>query len=223
MNDGGRLTKLELQRMCGHLRAALVSDALDALGLRQQCLGVGLAQLRPGRVLVGHAFPARVVAVDALPAIPYTGLLAALDAISPGEVFVASARPDAHVAIWGELVSTACMQRGAVGAVCNGYARDTTVVRTLEFPVFCRGAAPYDINGRGEIAEHGHPVDFNGVRVEPGDLVVGDDDGVMSVPLGVVREVIARALEKGRNEGRFRAAVRGGMSASAAFAEHGVL
>jgi len=223
VNADSRLTKPELLRVRGRLRAALVSDVLDALGLRHQCLGTGLSQLRPGRILVGHAFPVQVVAVNALPAVPYTGLLAALDAIGPQEVFVASASPDAHVAIWGELVTTACMYREAVGAVCNGYARDTAVVRKLDFPVFSRGTVPYDINGRGEIAEHGRPVEFDGVRVEPGDLIVGDDDGVMSVPLGLAREVIKRALEKRRGEDKFRAAVRGGMSASDAFAKHGVL
>lgn len=220
---GSRLTGKELARLRRTIRAALVSDALDALGLRRQCLGPGLRPLREGQVLVGHAFPVQVARVNTVPDRPYVGLLAALDAIGPDEVFLASASAGDEVAIWGELITNACMHRGAVGAVCNGFARDTTMLRQLDFPVFSRGTVPYDSNGRTEITGHGVPVQFEGVLVEPGDLIVGDDDGVVSVPRAVVREAIESALQKAQGENQFRSAVSAGMPATEAFVKYGVL
>jgi 4-hydroxy-4-methyl-2-oxoglutarate aldolase len=209
--------------MRGRLRSALVADALDATGMRSQCLDPAVVSLRQGDVLLGYAFPVRIEAVVAVPAVPYQGLLAAIDSIGAGEVFVAAAEGASNVAIWGELVGTACAHRGAAGAVCDGYARDSTALRSFDFPVFCKGTVPYDSNGRSEVVAHRVSVDFGGVRVDPGDLVVADDDGVVIVPRAVSSEVVESALAKGESESQFRTAVKSGMGATEAFAKYGVL
>jgi 4-hydroxy-4-methyl-2-oxoglutarate aldolase len=205
------------------LRSALVSDSLDALGHRNRCLSAAIAPVTGRTSLVGLAFPVQIEAVDELPAVPYTGLLAALDAIRRDEVFVAAVAGDADVAIWGELVTTVCRARGAVGAVCDGYARDTARIRELGFPVFCRGTIPTDSNGRSEVRSHNMPVTIDGVLIEPGDLVVADDDGVAVVPAALIDKVVHMALDKDAHESRFRAAVVAGMTATEAFAKFGVL
>ena len=205
------------------LRSALVSDALDALDYRHQCLPAAMSSLRAGTAVVGRAFPVQIVPVDALPEVPYVGLLASLDAIEAGDVYVAAVGQSADVAIWGELVTTACLARGAVGAICDGYARDTARIRDLDFPVFCRGTIPTDSNGRSEVRAHNIAVTIEGVRIEPGDLIVADDDGVAVVPSALLTKVVHMALEKDAHESDFRAAVASGMAATVAFAKFGVL
>jgi regulator of RNase E activity RraA len=205
------------------LRSALVSDALDALGHRDRCLSAGIIPIMRHTLLVGRAFPVQIEPVDTVPDVPYVGLLAALDAVNDDDVFVAAVGGDADVAIWGELVTTVCRARGAAGAVCDGYARDIAKIRETGFPVFCRGTVPTDSNGRSEVRAHNVPVVIDGVLIEPGDLVVADDDGVTVVPADLIDTVVKMALDKDAHESRFRAAVADGMTASEAFAKFGVL
>ena len=89
--------------------------------------------------------------------------------------------------------------------------------------MLCRGADPRDMNGRGEVVAHNATVEMDGVTIAPGDLVVGDDDGVIIVPQGIIDEVVDTALAKSRLENRFRQAVRDGMPPSEAFKRFEVL
>lgn len=212
-----------LRELQQRLRTALVADALDAVGLRDQSLAPGLSPLHPGVTLVGHAFPVEIAPVDSVPDKPYDGLLRSLDAVGEGDVYVAAVRGIARVAIWGELITTACQAAGVLGAVCDGYARDSGIVRGLGFPVFCRGTAPTDSKGRSEVRAFGGQVAIDGVDIARGDLVVADDDGVVVVPVDVADDVVRLAIEKGEHESQFRRAVRDGMSARVAFETYGVL
>lgn len=205
------------------LRSALVSDALDALGLRAQCLAAGILPVTLGTVVAGSAFPLDAVVVDAAPEVPYQGLLRALDSVPRDAVVVVSSLERGDVAIWGELLSSICVARGAAGAVCDGNIRDVGRLRSLGFPVFARGTVPTDINGRLEVTGAAGSITVAGVLVAAGDLVVADDDGVVVAPAAVADEVVARALEKASGESGFRAAVEAGLSASEAFAKFGVL
>ncbi len=205
------------------LRTALVSDALDALGLRNRCLPAGIAPLRPGTLAVGQAYPLAAVIVESAPEIPYRGLLAALDATPRDSIVVVSAMGRDDVAIWGELLTTICVARGAAGAVCDGNIRDVARLRTLDFAVFARETIPTDIDGRLEVTGAADSIAVGGVLVAAGDLVVADDDGVVVVPAAAATEVVARAAEKASSESGFREAVEAGMSASDAFTTFGVL
>ncbi|MCE2532499.1 MAG: RraA family protein [Acidimicrobiia bacterium] len=218
-----RFTPERLAELGTRIGSSLVSDALDEAGLRHQSLPPGCAPLVADQVLVGYAFPTRLEATDEIPDVPYVGLLAALDAIGPGEVWVGATGGFRDAALWGELLSTACISSGAVGALIDGYVRDRHVIRSLGFPVLCRGADPRDINGRGEVVAHNVTVEVDGVTVAPGDLVVGDDDGVVIVPQALIDEVVGTAIEKTSSESRFRQAVREGMPPGEAFKRFGVL
>ena len=218
-----RFTRSKLADLAEHIGSSLVSDSLDAAGYRRQSLGAGYAPLRTGQVVLGYAFPVQVERTDDIPEIPYVGLLRALDAIAPGEVWVGASSGFRDASLWGELLSTASMASGSVGAVLDGFARDRNAIRSLGFPVVCRGADPRDMNGRGEVVAHNVTVEVDGVTVAPGDLVVGDDDGVVIVPGDVIDQVVDAALEKARRESRFRQAVRDGMPPSQAFKRFEVL
>jgi 4-hydroxy-4-methyl-2-oxoglutarate aldolase len=205
------------------LRGALVSDALDSLGLRAQSLRAGIVPLTPGTAVAGPAFPLEVTVVDAPPEVPYRGLLRALDAVPRDAVVVASAMGREDVAIWGELLSSICIARAAAGVVCDGNIRDVGELRGLGFPIFARGTIPTDINGRLEVTGPAESITAAGVLVTTGDLVVADDDGVVVVPAAVAEETVARALNKASGESEFRDAIEAGLSATEAFAKFGVL
>ena len=212
-----------LAELSTRLRSALVADALDGQELRFQCLGPGIKPLSAGPVIVGPAFTVQIAAVEAVPDVPYVGLLEAVDAIQAGDIFVAATGGLLGVAVWGELITTACLHRGAVGSVCDGYARDSRLLRQLTFPVFCRGTVPYDSNGRSEVLRHSVPVTIDGITIHPNDLVVADDDGVVIVPAASAEAIVEAALSKDAHESEFRSAVASGMSATQAFKTFGVL
>ncbi|CDR17759.1 RraA family protein [Streptomyces iranensis] len=206
------------------LTSALASDALDALGRRRQCLGpdirpLGLAQRVVGRAHTVHA----VAAAEVSPARPYEGLLSALDHTAPGTVFVFHTGRSDAAGVWGELVTTACLSRQVAGALTDGLIRDVSRVQALGFPVFSRGATPYDSKGRVDVVEELVPVTIDGVRIDPGDLIVGDADGVCVVPAELEEKVISLVREKRAGEREFREAVARGVPVTDAFRTYRVL
>jgi 4-hydroxy-4-methyl-2-oxoglutarate aldolase len=217
------MTARPLPAYAAALTAALVSDALDRVGHHHQCLRPEIAALAPGMTTIGCAFPVTAVRVEEPPEIPYVGLLHALDEIEPDDVYVISSGGATDVALWGELLSTIAIARGAVGAVCDGYVRDSAKVRALGFPVFARGTVPLDIHGRLEVVGHGSPVSIDGIEISHGDLLVADDDGVVVVPPEIEEAVLASAHEKGVAEDGFRKDVASGMLPSRAYELHRVL
>jgi len=179
--------------------------------------------LQSNVVLIGRAFTVTAIPADHPASPPYVGLLKALGEIRSGEVFIYPTGRSDRAAVWGELVSAACLARGVAGLVTDGFIRDVARIRQLAFPVFSRGHLPYDVNGRLEVVDQGKVVDIDGVRIAPGDLVIADDDGVVIVPADIEAEVIERSIAKDAQERRFREAVEQGDSARVAFERFDVL
>lgn len=217
------MVTIDLDLVRRELGSAVLSDTLDSRGLRHQCLAAGIAPLEADTVLAGYAFPVTIRRVFDVPETPFEGLVTALDAIGQDEVFITPTQRAKDIAVWGELLSTACQVRGAAGAITDGFVRDTRQVRSLGFPVFSAGTIPYDSMGRHEIDQHRVPCVIDGVRIEPGDLVVADSDGVVVVPSGMAHEIVEAAWAKRSSELEFRQAVADGMPASVAFRTFGVL
>jgi regulator of RNase E activity RraA len=185
--------------------SALVADALDALGLRDQTAASRLKPLFPGAAIVGRVYPVHVVEDLADPMEPYEGEMAALAALSPGDVGVYAVDRGSRAAAWGELFSCGAIGRGAVGAIVDGCVRDARQIEELGFPVFAADTSPLDTRARARVASHGTPMEFAGVPVERGDLVVADRDGVIFVPAAQVDAVAAlvskkKPLERGARE-----------------------
>ena len=105
----------------------------------------------------------------------------------------------------------------------DGFARDVRGIREMRFPVYHGGIAPLDSKGRGKVVAIDEPVTCAGVRVEPGDLVFGDVDGVVVVPRIVEADVVARALQKVRSENVTRDELRKGAKLKDVFDRYGVL
>lgn len=218
------ITRVELiKSLRPWFRVALACDALDAMGLRAQGLDRTIKSLHAGWRLVGYAKTVVVEPVRAASKGAYSGLLDALQKIERGDVMVSMSTEDCGDALWGELMATACIAGGGAGAVSDGYARDYAELGSLPFPVFCRGTIPYDSRGRSEVTASGVPITVGAVTVKPGDLIVGDDDGVVVIPESATTEVVRLAEKKALTEDAFREEVRGGLRIGDAVAKYDIL
>src|SRR6266550_6676158 len=207
----------------GRLSTAVVSDILDDLGHHYHVLDPAIRPLGTAAVIAGWANPFLVAEVDEIPADPYTGEIAALDDIAPGEVVLVAAGGSARAACWGELFSTAALARRARGTLIDGYCRDAQVIAALGYPVWCRGLLPLDVKGRLAVTAWRQPAVVGGLPVRPGDLVVADADGAVVVPAGLIDETIRLALAKASKEHRVRNALTEGSTLRSAYDRFGVL
>ena len=126
-------------------------------------------------------------------------------------------------AMWGELLSTAAMVKGAVGAVMDGATRDVDQISELGFPVFSAGFSPLDSAGRQEVVEPGTTVRCGNANVSPGDWVVGDIMGVVVIPHGLIEDVVRLAEAKDARESTVRDEFLRGEEIGEVFARHGIL
>ena len=123
-----------------------------------------------------------------------------------------------------EHVHPACGKaRGAVGAVLDGYTRDTPKVIEQNFPVFCSGTWAQDSSVRTYVFKWRCPIEIGQVTIHNGDIVFGDIDGVLIIPKDIAPEVIEKALVKASTEKTMRKAIEDGMMVTDAFAKFGVL
>lgn len=213
------------------LYSAVIGDVLDRLGYTRQFLPPGIQPLRDDLVVCGRAMP--VLEADdvggesagrhngALER-PFGLMLSALDSLAADDVYVCAGASPTY-ALWGELMSTAARNRGAAGAVLDGWSRDTRGILALGFPCFSRGRYAQDQRARGKVVDFRCPVQIGAVTVRPGDIVFGDLDGVVIVPQDAADEVFAAALEKARGEKQVFHAIQGGMGAQEAWDRFGIL
>jgi regulator of RNase E activity RraA len=214
------------EALAERLYAAVLSDVLDGMGLTGQAMRPFVRPLDDGLVMLGRARTGlyRPVYHVEPGANPYAVEMALIDSLRPGEVAVlACDGPTERIAPWGELLTTASQVRGAVGCVTDGLVRDIRRIREISFPVFHGGIGPLDSKGRGEMVAMDVPVELAGVRVLPGDWVLGDADGVVVVPQAVAGEAFGRALAKVTAEDSTRDELAAGASLTEVFARHGVL
>jgi 4-hydroxy-4-methyl-2-oxoglutarate aldolase len=205
-----------------HLYTPVLGDVLDQLGRTHQFLPQGIQALHPDMVLVGRAMPLLITDVFETQRSPFGRLTEALDQLEPGDVYLARSGR-AQCAAWGEILTVTARARGAAGAVIDGFHRDTVRILEQNWPVFSRGRFAQDAGVRASVVDYRVPLEIDGVRVNPGDLIVGDIDGVVVVPSAVENEVLELALAKATAENMVRQAIEGGMSSTTAFATYGVL
>jgi regulator of RNase E activity RraA len=213
------------------LFTAVVGDIMDKLGFQKQFLPPEVKPLREDMVAIGRSMT--VLEADVLENTNPGGqnkllqrsfglMLEALDDLKRNEVYICTGASPQY-ALWGELMSTRAMKLGAVGAVVNGYSRDTRGILSLNFPTFSWGRYAQDQAPRGKVIDFRVPLQIGETRVESGDIAFGDIDGVCIVPRCIEQEVFTRALEKARGEKLVKKALERGMSARTAFDKYGIL
>jgi len=204
------------------LYTAVLADALDELGLREQAMRETMRPLAADVVFAGWARTISCMDVYHHHN-PYEVEIEAVDSILPGEVVVVATGDSRRNAPWGELLSTAALSRGARGAVIDGLVRDVKKIQALGFPVFAAGIKPVDSRGRGIVVDYNVPVGCGGVVVSPGDLVVADYDGVVVVPAAAVSDAVRLATEKVSREDHSRAELKRGSYLRDVYRKYGVL
>jgi 4-hydroxy-4-methyl-2-oxoglutarate aldolase len=211
------------QRFAAIYTAAL-ADVLDARGLHEQTLPPSIRPLESGMRLAGPAYTVKGRPAsnpkDAAYDEAIRKVLAMLGAVPEGHVAVYACAHDVSAHL-GELSVTSLRSRGVAGCVLDGGCRDIRFIRDEGFPVFCRFVTPEDSTWRWELEATQVPITVGAVRIEPGDWVVGDEDGVVVVPGALAEDVLAEAERKAATESEIRAAVRGGVSPLEAYERYG--
>ena len=174
-------------------------------------------------VLAGDTFQVVIEeSANPLSARPFGLMLEALDDLGANEIYVSTGSSPRH-ALWGELMSVRALKCGARGAILNGYVRDTQKILELGSPTFCFGSYGQDSAPRYKVHDFRIPIEIGDVSIRPGDVLFGDIDGVVVVPVEVETETFTLALEKVRGERTVRKALEDGMSAVDAFRKHGIM
>lgn len=213
------------------LFTALVGDVLDKLNYQHQFLSPRIKPLNKSMVVIGRAMT--VLEVDVFEEViqnsnnqmmekPFGLMFEALDSLHENEVYICTGSSNPY-ALWGGLMSTRAIKLGAAGAVVNGYSRDTNEVERLNFPTFSVGTYAQDQGPRGKVIDYNVPIEINGIRINPGDIVYGDLDGVLIIPKEVEKEAFEGAIEKARGEQLVKKALENGMSTFDAFKKFGIM
>jgi len=175
-----------------------LSDALDRLGIPGQCVGI-LPVSRDFR-LVGQAFTVRMLPVG----VSGGSVGDYIDDVSPGQVIVIDNQGRLDATVWGDIMTTAGARDGIAGTVIDGVCRDTGRSLELGYPIFSRSHTMRTGKDRVTAVGYNESVQCAGVRVDPGDWLVGDADGIVVLPSMHVGEVLEAASEIEAAEERIR-------------------
>jgi|SRR5579875_539295 len=199
----------ETDRLVTEFRALdtpAVSDALDRLQIAGQ--PVGIRPVDPSFFMCGPAWTVRYVAVDAGGGGTVGDFL---DEVPKGAVVVIDNRGRMDATVWGDLMTVVAHRNGVAGTLIDGVSRDTSRAIQLGYPIFARSTFMRTGKGRVTVEALGGPVAVGEYRVDPGDLVLGDSDGVVLIPRQRASEVLAAAQEISAAEERIRKALHEGV------------
>jgi 4-hydroxy-4-methyl-2-oxoglutarate aldolase len=181
-----------------------LSDALDRLGIEGQCLGIKpfAHQMR----LAGPAYTIRMLPVG----IHGGSVGDYIDDVEPGQVVVIDSDGRLDATVWGDILTMVATRRGIGGTVIDGVCRDIDRSLELGYPIFARGNAMRTGKDRVTADAMNVPVQIAGVRIAPGDWLVGDGDGIVALPVSRFEEILATARQIAAAEAKIRDAVVAG-------------
>lgn len=178
---------------------ATLAGVLHQRGIRSSFLS-GLSPLTTGRRMVGVARTLRYLPMrdDLIPvyATRMNAQREAVEAIQPGEVLVISARNVPDAGTIGDIYAMRALRLGATGIVTDGATRDTPALAGLDIPVYHRAAHGSTYRRHHMPIDQQLPIECAGVTIIPGDVIVGDDEGVVCIPAAIVDEVAATAADQ---------------------------
>jgi|SRR5579871_307532 len=197
------------------MSTANISDALDRLSLPGSAFGI--SPLQNGQYLIGRAFTIQYVPAGNPP-----GTVGDyIDDIGPDQVIVLDNDGRRYCTVWGDILTAVAHHRGVAGTVINGVCRDVYRALEIHYPIYSCGRFMRTGKDRVEVGAMNVPVALGDVRVRPGDLVIGDDDGVLVVPFDREADVLEAAREIGEVEDRIIAEALSGVSLREARLHHG--
>jgi regulator of RNase E activity RraA len=216
--------KIEIDEMIerySKIYTGAISDSMDLLGYRNQVLPKELMGLTPDAKLCGTALPVRGEATHVNdPHEIFVPILKMLGDVKKNNVVITQANDDtcSHL---GELSATTIKARGGVGAVIYGGVRDVDYIQKLGLPVFNLYTTPSDVVGRWALKEYNVSIRIQNVTINPGDIIVGDKDGVLVVPQEIAEQVLLKAEELVSTENHVRNDVMNGVHPLDSYNKHG--
>jgi regulator of RNase E activity RraA len=191
------------------LDTCAVADGMDRLGLAGATYGVRPMWRCPK--IVGRAVTMKIKPVGLDKPKQHLGTLP-IDAAQPGDVVVIDNGSRVDTSCWGGLLALAAKTKGISGVVIDGACRDIDESRELGFPVYARGAVPMTARGRIMQESYNQEIEFAGVQVHPGDMVIADGSGVVIIPRSKEEDVLREAEAVAATEARMAEGIRQGMS-----------
>lgn len=171
-----------------------VSDALDRLGITGGLIGI--KPVVSGVTLCGPAFTVHYVPCGVV-----KGTVGDfLDDVEPGQVVVIDNAGREYCTVWGDLMSLTASRKGVAGTVIDGVCRDINGIRELKYPIYTKGFYMVTGKDRVQVDAVNVPVAISGVQVKPGDIMLGDDTGVVVIPRERAADVLATAREIAEKE-----------------------
>jgi 4-hydroxy-4-methyl-2-oxoglutarate aldolase len=204
-----------LSQRLARISTSTVSDALDRLGFAGGCLGI--KPICPGRRMAGPAYTVRYVPVGEV-----SGTVGDyIDEVRPGDVIVLDNNGRLDCTVWGDILTVSANLRGIAGTVIDGVCRDVPGIREEGYPLFARDAFMMTGKDRVMVEATGVMVSIGGRQVKPGDILVGDDTGVVVVPHEKAAQVLESALRIEEAEDAILASIRQGLTLTEARERHG--
>lgn len=182
-----------------HVEVASVSDAIEQLFHRRLYMSHRMQAIFPTK-FAGNALTVKLVKQENSDPDALAGMLKAIDSGGSGSVYVMQVEDGADIAGMGGLMGTAMFSRGYAGAIVDGGVRDIPQLKRIGFPVYSTGPVPSTSVGHYRFGGVNVPVDCDGVKVNPNDIIVADQDGVVVVPREHAAEVLIRAQQLDNSE-----------------------
>ena len=211
----------DIATQLGSCYSGVVHDMMRSVGLRNFTLPHEITPLMPEKTLCGPAFTIEGRPDDTADShqtlLEWTGLLSKAPA---GHIWVC--QPHTHdLAQMGELTAETLQKKGVLGCVLDGHARDTNFLLNIGFQTWRRGHTPNDIVGRWLPTATRVPIQIGDVRIEPGDYLLGDRDGLVRVPRALLDKVTALSVEAMQTENKVRTAIMVGTDPQEAYLTYG--
>jgi len=185
-----------------------LSDGLDKIGIRGAVIGIRPLFGMPK--VIGRAVTIKMTAAGMVKSKRHLGVDAIATA-APGDVIAIDNRGDLYNNCWGEILSCAAKKKGIPGVFIDGAARDIDVCQEIGFPVFARGVVPITARGRIMQEDFNCAIRLGDVQVRPGDILVGDINGLVVIPQEKIEEVVSAAEEIFEKEELMKADILKGM------------
>lgn len=182
-----------------HVEAASVSDAIEQLYHEKHYMSHRMQAVFPTK-FAGPAITVKLVKQENHDPDALSGMLSAIDSGGSGSVYVMQVEDGADIAGMGGLMGTAMAARGFSGAVIDGGVRDIPQLKRIGFPVYATGPVPSTSVGHYRFGGSNIPIDCDGVKVNPNDIIVADQDGVVVVPREHAADVLVRAQQLDNSE-----------------------
>ena len=198
------------------LYTALIYDSMEAYGMPGRSMESGVYPLTTDMKVAGPAFTVRRQTTPNTDPFTHNIRLGLMKSMCDGCILLSDVQGNKYCGQFGEITATAMRAAGCAGAVIDGSTRDSNYLINMNFPTFCRFRNPVEGLGRSMIVDYMIPIYVNGIdgmiRVDPGDFIFGDNDGVVIVPKNETIRVLEQAETWFENEKKSRQAMAEGMN-----------